>query len=63
MKKLLALILTGALTMGALSACGSTAVVAVPPPQESEPGNPTPDPPPEPPGGAGKTRLFPGGRG
>lgn len=37
MKKLLALILTGALTMGALSACGSTAVVAVPPPQESAP--------------------------
>lgn len=37
MKKLLALILTGTLTMGVLSACGSTAVVAVPPPQESTP--------------------------
>ena len=37
MKKLLALILSGTLTMGALSACGSTAVVAVPQPEESAP--------------------------
>lgn len=37
MKKLLALILTGTLAMSVLSACGSTAVVAVPPPQESTP--------------------------
>ena len=58
MKKLLALILTGTLTMGALSACGSTAVVAVPPPQESEPATPTPDQPREPSGGAVKTGLY-----
>lgn len=37
MKKLLALILSGTLTMGLLSACGSTAVVAVPQPEESTP--------------------------
>ena len=49
MKKLLALILTGTLTMGALSACGSTAVVAVPPPQESLPATPPPTPHPTPP--------------
>ena len=58
MKKLLALILTGALTMGALSACGSTAVVAVPPPQESEPATPIPDQPREPAGEAAKTGLY-----
>lgn len=37
MKKLFALILAGTLAMGALSACGSTAVVAVPQPEESAP--------------------------
>ena len=60
MKKLLALILTGALTMGALSACGSTAVVAVPPPQESVPATaaPTPDQSREPSGEAVKTGLY-----
>lgn len=37
MKKLFALILAGTLAMGALSACGSTAVVAVPQPEETAP--------------------------
>ena len=37
MKKLFALILAGALAAGTLTACGSTAVVAVPQPEESAP--------------------------
>ena len=46
MKKLFALILAGALAAGTLTACGSTAVVAVPQPEESaRPANPPRYPP------------------
>lgn len=60
MKKLLAMILTGMLTMGALSACGSTAVVAVPPPQESTPAvtEPVPENPRETSGEPVKTGFY-----
>lgn len=51
MKKLFALILAGALAASSLTACGSTAVVAVPqpeattPPPRNRPGNPPRNPP------------------
>lgn len=64
MKKLLAMILTGMLTMGALSACASTAVVAVPPPQESTPAAtaPVPENPGETSGEPVKTGFYLGTR-
>lgn len=60
MKKLFALILAGALAAGTLTACGSTAVVAVPQPEESAPpaGEPTQVSTPENSGAAVKTGYY-----
>ena len=60
MKKLFALILAGALAVGTLTACGSTAVVAVPQPEESAPpaSEPTQVSTPENSGAAVKTGFY-----
>lgn len=60
MKKLFALILAGTLAAGTLTACGSTAVVAVPQPEATTPpaAEPAQESTPESSGGAVKTGLY-----